>query len=156
KCRVHGLTLNHKRLRDEKTYREDDEHCKDHEDHDLLERVLKKLHCAVIVRSPNLRARGRPAGLTNKGVRRRLETDSMFTKPIHGTGDKAMKLRKRVETVLIIGKDAREHALAWKIAQSKRCKKLYVAPGNAGTALVAENVDLSATDINGLLEFALA
>jgi phosphoribosylamine--glycine ligase len=51
---------------------------------------------------------------------------------------------------MIIGGGGREHALAWKIAQSPRVGKIYVAPGNAGTALIAENVDLNATDIEGL------
>jgi phosphoribosylamine--glycine ligase len=52
--------------------------------------------------------------------------------------------------IMIIGGGGREHALAWKIAQSPRVGKIYVAPGNAGTALIAENVDLNATDIEGL------
>ena len=42
--------------------------------------------------------------------------------------------------VLIIGEGGREHALAWKIAQSPRVERVFVAPGNAGTALDAENV----------------
>ncbi len=58
--------------------------------------------------------------------------------------------------ILIIGNGGREHALAWKAAQSPLAKKVYVAPGNAGTELEAnlENVDISVTDIKGLLEFA--
>ena len=44
------------------------------------------------------------------------------------------------QNVLIIGSGGREHALAWKIAQSEHIGKLYVAPGNTGTAAVAENV----------------
>ncbi|TNH42191.1 phosphoribosylamine--glycine ligase [Photorhabdus luminescens] len=58
--------------------------------------------------------------------------------------------------ILIIGSGGREHALAWKAAQSPLAGKVYVAPGNAGTALESnlENVDISATDINGLLVFA--
>ncbi|WP_321146317.1 phosphoribosylamine--glycine ligase [Providencia alcalifaciens] len=58
--------------------------------------------------------------------------------------------------ILIIGGGGREHALAWKAAQSPLADKVYVAPGNAGTALEAalENVDISATDIDGLLQFA--
>ena len=56
--------------------------------------------------------------------------------------------------VLIVGGGGREHALAWKIGQSPRVEKVYVAPGNAGTALDAENVAISATDIPALIEFA--
>ncbi len=56
--------------------------------------------------------------------------------------------------VLIIGEGGREHALAWKIRQSPRCKRVFVAPGNAGTALEADNVDISATDFPRLIKFA--
>lgn len=58
--------------------------------------------------------------------------------------------------ILIIGNGGREHALAWKAAQSPLADKVYVAPGNAGTALEPrlENVEISATDIAGLLAFA--
>jgi phosphoribosylamine--glycine ligase len=56
--------------------------------------------------------------------------------------------------VLVIGSGGREHALAWKIKQSSRVERVFVAPGNAGTALDAENVDISATDIARLIKFA--
>ncbi|MCO7264129.1 phosphoribosylamine--glycine ligase [Dickeya zeae] len=58
--------------------------------------------------------------------------------------------------ILIIGNGGREHALAWKAAQSPLADKVYVAPGNAGTALepALENVNISATDIPALLDFA--
>ncbi len=58
--------------------------------------------------------------------------------------------------VLIIGGGGREHALAWKVAQSSRVEKVYVAPGNAGTAREAkvENVDIGADNISGLVTFA--
>ncbi len=56
--------------------------------------------------------------------------------------------------VLIVGGGGREHALAWKIAQSPRVSKIYCAPGNAGTADIAENVDISAEDPERLLDFA--
>ncbi|OTQ59781.1 phosphoribosylamine--glycine ligase [Gilliamella sp. A7] len=58
--------------------------------------------------------------------------------------------------VLIIGNGGREHALAWKAAQSPLVTKVFVAPGNAGTALEAnlENINIKATDIAGLLNFA--
>ncbi|WP_038906763.1 phosphoribosylamine--glycine ligase [Dickeya oryzae] len=58
--------------------------------------------------------------------------------------------------ILIIGNGGREHALAWKAAQSPLADKVYVAPGNAGTALepALENVNIAATDIPALLDFA--
>jgi phosphoribosylamine--glycine ligase len=56
--------------------------------------------------------------------------------------------------VLVVGGGGREHALAWKIAQSSRVEEVFVAPGNAGTARDARNVPIAATDIEGLIEFA--
>jgi phosphoribosylamine--glycine ligase len=56
--------------------------------------------------------------------------------------------------ILVIGSGGREHALAWKIAQSAKVGKIYCAPGNAGTAQIAENVNLKAEDLPGLLKFA--
>ena len=56
--------------------------------------------------------------------------------------------------LLIIGGGGREHALAWKLSQSPRVRKIYCAPGNAGTAQLGENVPLSITDVEGLLRFA--
>jgi phosphoribosylamine---glycine ligase len=60
--------------------------------------------------------------------------------------------------VLIIGSGGREHALAWKIAQSPRVTEIHVAPGNAGTALEpgVRNVEIAADDVQGLLRHALA
>ena len=60
--------------------------------------------------------------------------------------------------VLIIGSGGREHALAWKVAQSPRVAEVHVAPGNAGTALEprVRNVDVAAEDVEGLLRYALA
>src|SRR6478735_3718066 len=56
--------------------------------------------------------------------------------------------------VLVIGNGGREHALAWKVKQSPRVDRVFVAPGNAGTALDAENVDIPADDVKRLLDFA--
>jgi len=56
--------------------------------------------------------------------------------------------------ILIVGNGGREHALAWKVAQSPRVERVFVAPGNAGTHEDAENVDISATDIPALVKFA--
>ncbi|MGB2905577.1 MAG: phosphoribosylamine--glycine ligase [Candidatus Aminicenantaceae bacterium] len=56
--------------------------------------------------------------------------------------------------VLVVGGGGREHALAWKISQSPRVKKVYCAPGNAGTQSLAENVDIRAEDIQALKKFA--
>lgn len=57
--------------------------------------------------------------------------------------------------VLLLGSGGREHALAWKIAQSDKCEKLYIAPGNAGTAEVGENVDIKADDFEALKQFCV-
>jgi len=56
--------------------------------------------------------------------------------------------------ILVIGGGGREHALAWKLAQSEHCTKLYAAPGNPGIAQVAQCVPIGAEDIDGLLKFA--
>jgi phosphoribosylamine--glycine ligase len=56
--------------------------------------------------------------------------------------------------VLVVGSGGREHALAWKFAQSSRVDRVFVAPGNAGTAQDAENIDIAADDIAGLIKFA--
>ncbi len=50
--------------------------------------------------------------------------------------------------ILILGSGGREHAFAYKIAQSSKCSKLFVAPGNAGTAELAENLDLNPTNFD--------
>lgn len=57
--------------------------------------------------------------------------------------------------ILLLGGGGREHALAWKIAQSNKVDKLYIAPGNAGTASVGENVDIKADDFSALKDFAV-
>ena len=57
--------------------------------------------------------------------------------------------------VLIIGSGGREHALAWKIAQSNNCKKVYVAPGNAGTAALGQNLNISVSDFEGIAKAIL-
>ncbi|MBI5344998.1 MAG: phosphoribosylamine--glycine ligase [Deltaproteobacteria bacterium] len=57
--------------------------------------------------------------------------------------------------VLIVGSGGREHALAWKLSQSRKVKKVFIAPGNAGTALHGENVIIPAEDIAGMKGFAL-
>ena len=54
--------------------------------------------------------------------------------------------------VLLVGSGGREHALAWKIAQSPRLSRLWIAPGNPGTARLGENVPLAADDVPGLVE----
>ena len=56
--------------------------------------------------------------------------------------------------ILLLGGGGREHALAWKIAQSDKCDKLFIAPGNAGTAEVGENVAIKADDFEALKTFA--
>ena len=56
--------------------------------------------------------------------------------------------------VLVVGGGGREHAMAWKLKQSPRADRVFVAPGNGGTAVDAENVDIAADDIPALLKFA--
>lgn len=57
--------------------------------------------------------------------------------------------------LLLLGSGGREHALAWKIAQSPKIEKVFIAPGNAGTEQVGENVDISATDFPAIKSFVL-
>lgn len=74
----------------------------------------------------------------------RKQPISNFTQP-----DKKMN-------VLLLGSGGREHALAWKLKQSRHIGKLFVAPGNAGTAMEGDNVPISATDFPALKHFAIA
>ena len=57
--------------------------------------------------------------------------------------------------ILLLGSGGREHALAWKISQSPLCEELFIAPGNAGTALTGTNIPISDTDIEGIKEFVI-
>ena len=57
--------------------------------------------------------------------------------------------------ILLLGSGGREHALAWKIAQSPKVEQLFIAPGNAGTSSVGENVDIAATDFDALADFVV-
>ena len=57
--------------------------------------------------------------------------------------------------ILLIGSGGREHALAWKIAQSKHCSQLYIAPGNAGTLQCGTNVNMSVTDFEAIKKFCI-
>ena len=56
--------------------------------------------------------------------------------------------------ILLVGGGGREHALAWKIAQNSQVKRIFCAPGNAGIAEIADCVDIAATDVKGLFNFA--
>tara|TARA_B100000902_G_C27287051_1_gene905020 strand:- start:578 stop:1864 length:1287 start_codon:yes stop_codon:yes gene_type:complete len=60
-----------------------------------------------------------------------------------------------IMNVLILGSGGREHAFAWKIAKSSSCNKLFIAPGNAGTAEVGSNINLNINDFMGIKEFVL-
>lgn len=57
--------------------------------------------------------------------------------------------------VLIVGSGGREHTLAWKIRQSKKVSQIFIAPGNAGTVQIGQNIDINAENLKGLLDFAL-
>jgi phosphoribosylamine--glycine ligase len=57
--------------------------------------------------------------------------------------------------ILLVGNGGREHALSWKIVQSKLCSKLFIAPGNAGTALCGTNVNLSVTDFENIKQLCI-
>ena len=57
--------------------------------------------------------------------------------------------------ILLLGSGGREHAIAWKIAQSPKVDKLFIAPGNAGTALVGTNVDIKADDFAAIKGFCV-
>lgn len=57
--------------------------------------------------------------------------------------------------ILLLGSGGREHALAFKMLQSSKCSKLFVAPGNAGTAAIATNITINPTDFNALKSFAI-
>ena len=59
-------------------------------------------------------------------------------------------------TILLLGSGGREHAFAWKMLQSNKCSKLFVAPGNAGTSQIAVNVSLNILDFEAIKAFALA
>jgi len=56
--------------------------------------------------------------------------------------------------ILVVGSGGREHALVWKLGRSPAAERIFCAPGNAGTAEIAENVAISANDLNGLVRFA--
>lgn len=58
--------------------------------------------------------------------------------------------------ILLLGSGGRENALSWKIAQSEKCNKLFIAPGNAGTANIGTNVAIKADDFDSIKEFVLA
>lgn len=60
-----------------------------------------------------------------------------------------------VMKLLLLGSGGREHALAWKIAQSPKVEKLYIGPGNAGTAAVGENVEITPTDFDEVADFVI-
>ena len=57
--------------------------------------------------------------------------------------------------ILLLGSGGREHALAWKIAQSEKCEKLYIAPGNGGTGNCGENVAMKADDFEAIKQFCV-
>lgn len=68
---------------------------------------------------------------------------------------KTQKVQVIKKTILVIGSGGREHTFVWKLSQSKNVGKIYTAPGNAGTAEIAENVAIAASDVQALMLFAL-
>ena len=79
-----------------------------------------------------------------------------ITTMIHGTGTPSPLGEGRGEgRILLLGSGGREHALAWKISQSSKVDKLYIAPGNAGTAEVGENVNIKVNDFESIKKFCL-
>jgi phosphoribosylamine---glycine ligase len=58
-------------------------------------------------------------------------------------------------TILLLGSGGREHALAWKMLQSPKCKQLFVAPGNAGTEQIAKNINIYVTDFEAIKTFVI-
>jgi phosphoribosylamine--glycine ligase len=56
--------------------------------------------------------------------------------------------------VLVVGGGAREHTLVWKLSQSPSAAEIFAAPGNAGTGLIARNIDIKPTDVDTLAHFA--
>ncbi|AIJ39105.1 Phosphoribosylamine--glycine ligase [Flavobacterium psychrophilum] len=65
------------------------------------------------------------------------------------------KLTTQTMTILLLGSGGREHALAWKMLQSDKCSKLFVAPGNAGTQQIATNVDINILDFEAIKAFVI-
>lgn len=81
--------------------------------------------------------------------------DNAFRKATNESGSEEINLKwGDCMKVLVVGSGGREHALVWKIRQSKKVDKVFCAPGNAGISRLAECVDISATDVAGLLKFA--
>ncbi len=66
-----------------------------------------------------------------------------------------MQDKNNTMTILLLGSGGREHAFAWKMLQSPLCKKLFVAPGNAGTATIATNIDLNPMNFEAIKTFVL-
>ncbi len=67
----------------------------------------------------------------------------------------ARQLKTTHMTILLLGSGGREHAFAWKMVQSPLCERLFVAPGNAGTAAIATNLAMSPTDFEAIKAFAI-
>ena len=66
----------------------------------------------------------------------------------------SFKNHKKLMKILLLGSGGREHALAWKISQSEKCDKLFIAPGNAGTSNVGENVNIGVGEFDKIKDFA--
>jgi phosphoribosylamine--glycine ligase len=68
---------------------------------------------------------------------------------------KQVQIKQHNMIILLLGSGGREHALAWKMLQSSRCSKLFVAPGNAGTASIATNISIQPTDFESIKKLVI-
>ena len=67
-----------------------------------------------------------------------------------------IKVYRLIMKILLLGSGGREHAMAWKIAQSKKCDQLFIAPGNAGTTAIGENVSIGVNEFDKQKDFVVA
>jgi phosphoribosylamine--glycine ligase len=91
--------------------------------------------------------------LRNENLYSFLSLNRKFALPLQPKYNKNNKGKMKI---LLLGSGGREHALAWKIAQSEKCEKLYIAPGNAGTSNCGINIPMKADDFEVIKQFVVA